>query len=210
MTEEFGPEPHELAEQANETLEDIKKELSERETKESQNRLWLNQIGLSTGILSALAAIAAMQAGYLANEGTLAQIHANDQWALYQARSTKRHLDESTVGILQALGKPVPSALRAEMTKLGKQQQESQTEARRLETEADVDLQRHESFAHSVAALQIAISLGAVAALLRQRLVWYLGLGIGVLGICFMVWGAYPGTHAAAKAVPTATSGEQP
>ena len=53
--------------------------ISEQEAGDSTNRLWLNQVGLSTGILSALAAIAAMQAGYLANKGTLAQIHANDQ-----------------------------------------------------------------------------------------------------------------------------------
>ena len=205
---EFGPEPHELEEQVTDSLEDLKKEISEQEARDSTNRLWLNQIGLSTGILSALAAIAAMQAGYLANEGTLAQIHANDQWALYQARATKDHLDESTVTILHALQKPVPPAIAAEITKLRREQQESQIEARRLETEADVDLRRHESFAHSVAALQIGISLGAVAALLRQRRVWYLGLGIAALGIGFMILGTYPG-HAA-KALPTSTAGVQP
>jgi len=204
MAEEFGPEPHELEEQVTDSLEDLKKELSKQEAKDSTSRLWLNQIGLSTGILSALAAIAAMQAGYLANEGTLAQIHANDQWALYQARATKGHLDESTVTILHALRKPVPPAIAAEITKLRQEQQDSQAEARRLETEADVDLRRHESFAHSVAALQIGISLGAVAALLRQRRVWYLGLGIAALGVGFMILGTYPG-HAA-KALPTSTA----
>ncbi len=204
MAEEFGPEPHELEEQVTDSLEDLKKELSKQEAKDSTSRLWLNQIGLSTGILSALAAIAAMQAGYLANEGTLAQIHANDQWALYQARSTKGHLDESTVTLLHALRKPVPPAIAAEITKLRQEQQDSQAEARRLETEADVDLRRHESFAHSVAALQIGISLGAVAALLRQRRVWYLGLGIAALGVGFMILGTYPG-HAA-KALPTSTA----
>ncbi len=208
MSDDFGPEPHELQEQVGDVLEDVKKELSEQKAKDSQNRLWLNQIGLSTGILSALAAIAAMQAGYLANEGTIAQIHANDQWALYQARSTKRHLYQSTVSILQALQKPVPPAITAEITKLDKQKQETQAEALKLETEADVNLQRHESFAHSVAALQIGISLGAVAALLRQRRVWYLGLGIAAFGLGFMIWGASPGIHAA-KTLPTNTPVEQ-
>jgi len=206
MSDDIGPEPHELEEQVTDTLQDVKKELSEEQAKESQNRLWLNQIGLSTGILSALAAIAAMQAGFLANEGTLAQINANDQWSLYQARATKRHLDESTVSILQALQKPVPPAITAEIAKLERQQQDSQIEARKLETEAYVDLRRHESFARSVAALQIGISLGAVAALLRQKRVWYLGLGIAAVGVGFIIWGTFPGVHVSKAALPTTNS----
>ena len=74
MTDDFGPEPHETVEQAADTLKDVKEELSKERAQESQNRRWINQIGLSTGILSALAAITSMQAGYLANEGMLAQI----------------------------------------------------------------------------------------------------------------------------------------
>lgn len=206
MTDDFGPEPHELQEQVTDVLQDVKKELSEQQTRESQDRRWINQIGLSTGILSALAAIAAMQAGYLANEGMLAQIHANDQWALYQARSTKRHLDESTVAILQALQKPVSPAVAAEIAKLSQQQQASQNQASKLEAEAGMNLQRHEAFAHSVAALQIGISLGAVAALLRRRLVWYLGLGIATVGVGFMIWGAYPPVHGSKASLPWATS----
>ncbi len=205
MTDDFGPEPHETVEQAADTLKDVKEELLEERAKESQNRRWINQIGLSTGILSALAAITSMQAGYLANEGMLAQIRATDQWALYQARGTKRHLDESTVAILQALQKPVSPAVTAEIAKLKQGQDDSQAEAHKLETEASVNLQQHESFAHSVAALQIGISLGAVAALLRQRRVWYLGLGIAAVGVGFMIWGAYP-SHGSKASLPTATS----
>ncbi len=206
MTDDFGPEPHETVEQTADILKDVREELSEERAKEAQNRRWINQIGLSTGILSALAAIAAMQAGYLANEGMLAQIRATDQWALYQARGTKRHLDESTVAILQALQKPVSPAVTAEIAKLKQGQEESQAEAHKLETEAGVNWQRHESFAHSVAALQIGISLGAVAALLRQRRVWYLGLGIAAFGVGFMIWGIYPGVHGSKASLPTATS----
>jgi len=152
MTDDFGPEPHETVEQVADTLKDVREELSEERAQKSQNRRWINQIGLSTGILSALAAIAAMQAGYLANEGMLSQIRATDQWALYQARGTKRHLDESTVTILQALQKPVSPATTAEITKLKQGQEESQAEAKKLEIEAGENLRRHESFARSVAA----------------------------------------------------------
>jgi len=48
-------------------------------------------------------------------------------------------------------------------------------------TEAGHLLHRHHRFAHSVALFQVAIALGAVAALTRIKLVWY---GSIALGIC--------------------------
>jgi hypothetical protein len=195
MTDDFGPEPHHLQEQVVETIEEVKEELDTSQKQRNQERMLLNQIGLSTGLLSALAAIAAMQAGYLANESMLAQIRATDQWALYQARSTKRHLDQSTVALLSAWQKPVPATLTAEITKLNQEQQASSTAARQLENEARTNLHRHEAFAHSVAALQIGISLGAIAALLRKRTLWYLGLGIGAVGVSLMILGVISPSH---------------
>ncbi len=205
MTDDLGPEPHELQHQVAEAIEEVKEEFSLEQAQQSQDRLWLNQIGLSTGILSALAAIGAMQAGYLANESTLAQIRANDQWDYYQAKSTKLHIEQSTVTILQSLHSPVPPAITAEITKLNQQLPSNQNLASELETEGKIDLHRHEFFAHSVAALQIGISLGAVAALLRKKAVWYLGLGIGALGVGFMIFGAYSQPN-----LSTQTDGKSP
>jgi hypothetical protein len=191
MSEDFGPEPHELNEEVTEQIEEVREELSRDRAEEHRDRQWLNLIGLSTGILSALAAIAAMQAGYLANEGTLAQIKAADEWALYQAQSTKRHLAESNVLLLQSLQRPIPTELNSQIQTLQQKQATIQTEAQKLEQESATDSYRHELFARSVAALQIAISLGAVAVLLRKRAVWYISLSIAAIGLGFMVAGSY-------------------
>ncbi|MGE5656977.1 MAG: DUF4337 domain-containing protein [Actinomycetota bacterium] len=195
MTDDFGPEPHHLQEQVVDTIEEVKEELVTTQKEHRQERALLNQIGLSTGLLSGLAAIAAMQAGYLANEGMLAQLRSTDQWALYQAQSTKRHLNESTATLLSVLQKPVPTPINDEINKLKQEQQVSSTVARQLENEAHTDLRRHEAFARSVAALQIGISLGAIAALLRKRTLWYLGLGVGAVGVSLMVLGFLPASH---------------
>jgi hypothetical protein len=40
----------------------------------------------------------------------------------------------------------------------------------------------HHRFANSVALFQVAIALGAVAALTRVRLVWYGSIAVGVCG----------------------------
>ncbi len=159
------------------------KMLAQDRATERRDQQWLNLLGLSTAILSALAAIAAMQAGYLANEGTLAQLKAADAWSDYQAQSTKRHLAESDILSLTSLQRPIPTDLQSQIQTLQQKQAALQIEAQTLQQESANELQQHELFARSVAALQVAISLGAVAVLLRKRAVWYVSLGIAAIGL---------------------------
>jgi len=53
--------------------------------------------------------------------------------------------------------------------------------------EADHLLEQHHSFANSVALFQVAIALGAVAALTRIRPVWYGSMLMGLAGIAYLV-----------------------
>ncbi|MDF5723015.1 MAG: hypothetical protein PUP91_21580 [Rhizonema sp. PD37] len=46
MTDDFGPEPHELQHQVDEAIEEVKEQFSQQQVQQSQDRLWLNQIGL--------------------------------------------------------------------------------------------------------------------------------------------------------------------
>lgn len=43
-------------------------------------------------------------------------------------------------------------------------------------------------YANAVALFQVAIALGAVAALTRARFVWYGSLAIGGIGLAFFLW----------------------
>ncbi len=192
MEEDLGREPVEMQDDTLEALKDMKEELAEEKAEEKKERKSLNLIGLSTAILSTLAAIAAMQGGYFANEGMLAQIKSSDSWTQYQAKSTKQHIEAANVTLLKALQKPIPVATTGAIAKLGIEQKEIQKEAQKLQVEAKEDLEHHELFARSVAALQVGISLGAIAALTRKQLVWYIGLGISAIGIGFMIAGSIP------------------
>jgi coenzyme F420-reducing hydrogenase alpha subunit len=206
MEEDLGREPVEMQDDTLDALKDMKEELAEEKAEEQKERKSLNLIGLSTAILSTLAAIAAMQGGYYANEGMLAQIKSSDSWTQYQAKSTKQHIESANVTLLKALQKPIPAATTTEIAKLNSEQQEIQKEAQKLQVEAKEDLEHHELFARSVAALQVGISMGAIAALTRKQLVWYLGLGISAIGIGFMVAGSLPSQVAAASASNTQTT----
>ena len=62
-------------------------------------------------------------------------------------------------------------------------------EARRYE-DAKADAQKHgAAFGFAVIFLQIGILLSSIAALLKQKPVYYLGLGVGVVGIVYFVNG---------------------
>ncbi len=192
MEEDLGREPVEMQDDTLETLQEVKQELAEEKAEEQEQRKSLNLIGLSTAILSTLAAIAAMQGGYFSNEGMLAQIRSSDRWSEYQAKSTKQHIEAANVIMLQALQKPVPPKTTAEIAKLDRQQLDVRQLAQKFQVESEQDLAHHELFARSVAALQVGISMGAISALTRKKLFWYLGLGISEIGIGFMVAGTLP------------------
>lgn len=40
--------------------------------------------------------------------------------------------------------------------------------------------------------MQVKISMGAIAALTRKQIIWYVGLGIATIGVGFMVAGTLP------------------
>ena len=161
----------------------------------------LRAIALTTALLAALAAIASLLAGSTVNEAlvlkseaTKLQAQASDQWAYYQAKGIKAAVASSTASSYGAAGRPVPDTLKNAAVRYTLQQKDIANKAHDLEKERDTKdaeasglLERHHRFAYSVAMLQVAIALGAVAALTRRRVVWWFSTGLGVGGLIFLV-----------------------
>lgn len=156
----------------------------------------IKQIALTTALLAALGAVAALKSGDSVNRALMLkaeagrlQAEASDQWAYYQAKGIKGHVVETSRAIWLAAGKTPPPEVDAAITKYSADQKEIEKAAREKERardeasrEADELLERHHHFANSVAFVQVAIALGAVAALTQARLVWYGSLAIGAVG----------------------------
>jgi len=161
----------------------------------------LRGIALTTAVLAALAAIASLQAGATVNEAlvlkteaTRLQAEASDQWAFYQAKGIKAAVANASAEQWRALGKPVPPALTEHADKETHDQQDIRKVAETKEherdvksTEADELLERHHKFASAVALFQVAIALGAVAALTRLRPVWIGSILLGLAGLVLSV-----------------------
>ena len=166
---------------------------------------WTRGISLSTAILAVVAAVAALHSGSLVNEalaeqikGTQYQAQASDNWAYYQAKSIKQNGAEQTADILFAnpTQKAAAEKYRTQAEKYGEEKKEQETEAKKLEGERDESnkeaehyFHAHHIFAYCVTLTQIAIALSAIAALTRRKHVWYASMGVGALGLGFLIYG---------------------
>jgi len=162
----------------------------------------LRWISLSTALIAAIGAVAALRAGDTVNEALVLkteaatlQSQASDQWAFYQAKGIKGAVARAVAATWAAAGKPVPAETEAAAARYEKEQAEIQKAARALEGERDAKgheasglLERHRRYANAVALFQVAIALGAIAALTRAQLVWYGSLALGAVGLAFFLW----------------------
>ena len=165
------------------------------EQREKSGGSFLRWISLTTALLAALAAIASLKAGATVNEAlvlktdaTRLQAQASDQWAYYQAKGIKGAVAQSASNAWEAAGKSAPPRLAAESARYVAQQDSISQKARELEhqrdeksREAEGLLSQHQIYAPAVALLQIAIALGAIAALTGSRFVWFGSMGLGLV-----------------------------
>jgi len=190
-----------------EQIEERRRELSGRESEKTEGRRprWIDALAVSTALFAVFAAIAALESGnyanealYKANQAVLLQTQAVDVWNQYQADSIKKYQQRGLAGVLGHVGgseQEIQAAL-AEADRRQQTENELRPEAQRLtdETsalnhESQMQLSHHHRFAIAVTLFQVAIGLGAVAALLRMPVVWWVSLGAGVLGFLSLING---------------------
>jgi hypothetical protein len=164
----------------------------------------LRRIALVTAVFAALAAIGALQASSTVNEALVlraeamrSQLEAVDTWALFQAKGIKAAVAEASRHAWLAAGKEPPPDLAEREQRFASERAEIEKKATEAErkrdeklTESDNLLHRHHRFADAVALLQVAIALGAVAALTRVRGLWFGSLLVGAVGTAFLIVGA--------------------
>jgi hypothetical protein len=164
---------------------------------EKEGGNFLRSVAVTTAFLAAFAAVAALQAGGTANEAlilkteaTQLQSAASDQWAYYQAKGVKAAVQKASAEAWRALGKTPPPELDAGVKHYADEQKAIADSAHALEHERDAKsheseelLHHHHLFANAVALFQVAIALGAIAALTRMRLLWYGSILLGIAGL---------------------------
>jgi hypothetical protein len=168
-----------------------------KEELEHDGGSFLKRIALTTAILAACAAIAALRAGATVNEAlvlkteaTRLQGEASDQWAYYQAKGLKAAVQEASATSWLAVGKEAPAKFgeeqkryKEDQVEIKKKAEEKEHERDEKSKEADHLLHKHHGFANTVALFQVSIALGAVAALTRNKPVWFGSMAVGLIGL---------------------------
>jgi Domain of unknown function (DUF4337) len=171
---------------------------------EEKKETWLNYLALTTVILAVCATLSTFKGGGFSTRSVMSQTQASDQWAFYQAKSVKGYIYEMQKDKLElelkGMGAKAPQALLEEYRnkidgygkKLARYDEEKaaiQKDAKRYEQIRD-DAQKHsQTFGIAVIFLQIAILLSSIAALIKKKLVWVLGMAVGGVGIVYFADG---------------------
>ncbi len=165
---------------------------------------WLNYLALSTVVLAVCATLATFKGGGFSTRSVMSQTQASDQWAFYQAKSIKGYIYEMQKDKLEleikALGPRVSPEVAEEYRKkiedYGKKVAKYEGDKADIKNDAEKfekirnDAQKHgQAFGIAVIFLQIAILLSSIAALIKKKLIWVLGMAVGVIGIVYFVNG---------------------
>jgi hypothetical protein len=173
---------------------------------EEKKEGWLNYLALTTVILAVCATLSTFRGGSFSTRSVLSQSHAANQWAYYQSKSIKGYLHElqkEKIELeLKAMGPRVPKSVIGEYEKIiesysknikryDEEKAQIQKEAKKYEAVHD-DAQKHSQiFGIAVIFLQIAILLSSIAALMKKKLLWVLGLFVGAFGVIYFVNGFF-------------------
>jgi hypothetical protein len=170
---------------------------------DEKKETWLNYLALTTVILAVCATLSTFKGGGFSTRSVMSQTQASDQWAYFQSKSIKSYIYEMQKDKLQlelkAADKMPPRVVAEYVKKIDEyekktnkyeaEKNEIQAEAKRFEQVRN-DAQKHSQiFGIAVIYLQIAILLSSIAALIKKKLVWLLGVSIGLVGIVYFLNG---------------------
>jgi DNA repair ATPase RecN len=171
---------------------------------EEPKEKWLNYLALTTVILAVCATLSTFKGAGYSTRAVLSQTQAANQWAYYQAKSIKGYLYEiqkealeleykkdkaKATGVLAAEYEKKIELYARKLKKYDEEKAVISKEAKTLESVRD-DAQKHaQIFGMAVIFLQIAILLSSIAALMKKKPVWVIGMSAGVVGLIYFVNG---------------------
>jgi hypothetical protein len=177
-------------------LESIEARELQEHAEEGKHNPGLAPISLTMAILAVLVAIVSLLGHRSSTEEVLLQAKASDQWAYYQAKNIRRHNDEvvaDLTGVMPTkdaeLTAKVKEKYTAEAERYRDEQKDIQSEAQKLEKEADVARTRSDRFDLGEVFLEIALVITSITLLSGRRTFWHLGMLLGAIGVAVAATG---------------------
>jgi len=164
---------------------------------------WLNYLALTTIIFAVAATLSTFKGGGYSTKSMLSQEQASNKWSYYQSKSLKLYLYETQKDVLDLDTKSMKNAdalvLEAYRNKISvyeqsikrydKEKADIKKDAEHLESLRDEAQKHSQAFGMAVIFLQISILISSIAALIKRRYLWLIGIGVGAVGLIYFING---------------------
>ncbi len=173
---------------------------------EEKKEPWLNYLALTTVIFAVCATLSTLKGGGFSTRSVISQAQASDQWSYYQAKSIKGYVYELQKEKLELELRTIRSKVsrsvvtdyedkingyQEKVQRYDKEKEEIKKKAGELETGRDESAKHAGAFGLAAMFLQIAILLSSIAALMKQKVAWYIGVVLGAVGVLYFFNGFF-------------------
>jgi len=174
---------------------------------EEKKEKWTNYLAITTVLIAVCATLSTFKGGGYSNKSLMSQSKASDQWSFYQAKSMKGYMFQMQKDnfelqrdlIAKSKGSDdLIARFNAKIEDYDKKykqyevdKEQISSEAKKFEAEKE-QFKRHSSaFGMAVIFLQISILLSSISMLAKKKVVWYLSLAVGVVGVFYFCNGFF-------------------
>lgn len=173
---------------------------------EEKKEPWLNYLALTTVVFAVCATLSTLKGGSYSTLAVMSQAQASDQWSYYQAKSIKGYLYElqkekfeldlksGKPGVTGTLASEYEKKIEGYAEKIRKydgEKAEIKAKAEELELRRNSSQKHQASFSLAAMFLQIAILMSSIAALMKQKYFWFIGMGGGCVGLLYFFNGFF-------------------
>jgi hypothetical protein len=180
----------------------VKARIEASQKNPTDNPPWVKQVALLTGVLAALSGFLIVRstavtnnAIYESNQAILSQTEASDAWNEYQADSIKARVIETAL----ATAADLSAESRAALNKQAADLRDRQPKIKQTATDKTADRDRHlqvglnwlaekDLLGYAGLAAQLGIALASVAAMVRWRTPFIVGIAAGAVCVVITVY----------------------
>ena len=180
----------------------VKDRIDASKNPNAENPPWVRQVALLTGLLAAISGFLVVRATavtnnaiYESNQAILSQTEASDAWNEYQADSIKARVIETAL----ATAADLSAESRAALNKQAADLRNRQPTVKQTATDKTADRDRHlqvglkwlaekDLLGYAGLAAQLGIALASVAAMVRWRTPFHVGIAAGVICIAITIY----------------------
>jgi uncharacterized protein DUF4337 len=150
----------------------------------------LAPVSVTMAVLAVLVAVVSLLGHRAHTEEVVLQAKASDQWAYYQAKNIRRHMDELFLNLTSVQATTDAATLAKlrgtyseEASRYKDEQKEIEDKAHEMEAEVATERNRADRFDLSEVFLEIGLVITSITLLSGRRMFWLLGLALSVVGI---------------------------